>query len=121
MSQSSFDSEFASVVRPEVLTTFGQAATLRRRSESQSLSVIVDQEEIRAKTQQNHTATRMQSILLCSVADYTLNDVARTPEPIDTITVGTVTYQLRQPSSKSRCWEYTDGTRQMFKLYVEEV
>ena len=113
----------SSDVSPVFLNTndFAVSAVASRDSTSVTLTVIVDQQEAKSLDRQGVMISRNQALLLVKTADYTFGDGVATPQGHDEFTVGSRRFECRTPAGKEQCWEYTDGTSLMMKIYVEEV
>ena len=95
---------------------FAVSATISRLSQSITIGVIIDTEQIRTGNQEMEIA-RQQTVALASVSDYTLGE----PSGLDRITVSSTEYHAVTPEGKGQCWEYADSTRTMFRIWIEEV
>jgi hypothetical protein len=123
---SSFEASFLAEALPDLLTEFGQASSVSRASVTITPTVIVDMQEVRTRETVSSRSGEMQIsrnwvILLIPTAQYDFGSGAVEPSPVDEIVIGSRKYEPRKPEGKGQCWEYTDGTSQVYKIFVEEV
>lgn len=121
---STFDAAFVSDALPGLFAEFGQDASITRRSTTITASAIVDTQKVRSKDAQRGDVeiSRNWVTLLIRVSQYDFGDGVVEPTSVETISIEDGrSFEPRTPDGKEQCWEYTDGTSTVYKIYVEEV
>lgn len=118
---SSFEAEFLAEALPEILTEFGQASSVSRGAVTITPTVIVDMQMVKTRDRDVMEVSRNWVVLLIPVAQYDLGSGIVTPLATDEFTIGTRKYEPRKPKGVGDIWEYSDGTSQVYRVFVEEV
>lgn len=105
---------------------FGQSASVSRSTATVTVTVIVNQQEVKTRDYVSASRSDVQIsrnwvILLVPVSEYDFGSGVVVPTTVDEFTIGTRKYEPRKPDGMGQCWEYTDGTSQVYKIFVEEV
>jgi len=105
---------------------FAESASVSRNSVTVTLSVIMDTQEV--KTRENVSSrsadvevSRNWVVLLVQASLYDFGGGAVEPSTTDSFSIDSRKFEPRRPDGMGQCWEYTDGTSQIFMIYVEEV
>ncbi len=118
---SRFMQDIEAVVVPNLMNQFGATATVSRRSQSASIPVMIDMVEVKSRNNRDVMISRSWSVFIVQASAYVFDSAAVNPQPIDKFTVDGRRYETRTPDGKDQCWEYTDGTHAMLRIFVEEV
>lgn len=118
---STFGSAFATEVVADLLTEFGQSATVSRDSATVTMTVIIDSQEVKARDNRDVMISRNWTVIIARVGDYNLGDGVTKPQSIDEIVIDSRRFEPRTPDGKMQCWEYAEGTSSVLRIYVEEV
>ena len=118
---SSFEAEFLADALPGLLLEFGQASSVSRGATTITPTVIVDSQMVKTRDRDVMEVSRNWVILLFPVSQYDFGSGVVKPFATDEYTIGTRKYEPRKPKGVGDIWEYSDGTSQFYKVYVEEV
>ena len=100
---------------------FGQAASLSRGAVTITPIVIIDTQEVKTRDRSDVQISRNWVVLLVPVSQYDFGSGLVEPLTTDQFVIDSRRYKPRKPDGMGQCWEYTDGTSQLFKVFVEEV
>lgn len=100
---------------------FGLSASVSRKAATVTMTTIIDTQEVRTRGNNAVVITRNWLILLVQASVYNFGDGIVAPITIDHFTVGSRKFQPRKVTDMGQCWEYTDGTSGILKIFVEEV
>lgn len=120
---SAFDAEFASEVVPDLLDVFGQSVIASRNSATVTLTMILETQQVETRESRDVMSTRTMAVLTVAVSAYNFGSGLTTPSPIDEFLIGSRRFEAtsKDVNGLGKCWDYTDGTSTMFKIFVEEV
>ena len=100
---------------------FAVSAVASRNSATVTMTVIMDQQEVRTRDSRDVLISRNITVLHVIASTYNFGSGVTTPLPIDEFVIGSRRFEARTPDGKGQCWEYSDGTSQVLKVFVEEV
>lgn len=101
---------------------FAKVASISRGATTIAIPAIVDSQVVRVRDKNSSMMiSRNWVILLVQKSLYDFGSGIVSPSTVDTITVGSTNYEPRKVDGVGKCWEYTDGTSSIFKIFVEEV
>lgn len=102
---------------------FAETATVSRKSATVTMPAIVDTQEVQTRDNRDVMSTRQFVVLLIPVSSYNFGDGVTEPMSIDEFVIDSRRYEAtsKDVNGLGRCWDYTDGTSQVYKIYVEEV
>lgn len=118
---SAFESAFASDALPGLLSEFGKTASLARGTATATPTVIMDMQQVKTRDNQDALISRNWVTLSVPVSQYDFGEGVVEPSAVDEFTVASRKYEARNPDGIGQCWEYTDGTSLVYRIYVEEV
>lgn len=103
----------------------GEPASITRRSTAITPSVIVEMQEVKSMDMRGQSGdieiSRNWVTLLVQASEYDFGSGVVEPTSVETINIDGRYYEPATPDGKEQCWEYTDGTSTVYKIYVEEV
>lgn len=104
---------------------FGVSASISRRTTTITATIIVGSQKVMSResqrAQSNIEISRNWVTLLVKKSDYDFGDGVVSPTSVDRFNINGRYYEPATPDGKEQCWEYTDGTSTVYKIYVEEV
>ncbi len=100
---------------------FALSASVSRSAETITPTVIIAMQEVKSKDRTGFEISRNWVVLQFPVTEYDFSSGSDEPSIMDRYTISSRKYEPRTPEGKKDCWEYTDGTSQIYKVFVEEV
>lgn len=100
---------------------FAFTATVSRGVQTITPNVIVSMQEVKTTDRGGFEISRNYVTLLFPVSQYDFTTGLDEPSIMDRYTIESVNYEPTTPEGMKDCWEYSDGTSQIYKVFVEEV
>ena len=118
---SAFDTRMSAIGVPLATRFSGHSASVTRNSATVTMSVLMDVEAVKSRDSKGVAISRNTTVLRTATSTYNFGDGLTTPSPVDEFLIGSRRFEPRKPDGMGDCWEYSDGTSAMLKIYVEEV
>lgn len=118
---SAFHTRMESTGIPMMFRFNGTSFTASRESSTVTLTGILSKQEVRSRDDSNIAISSTVMVLQVQASTYNFGSGVVTPLSVDEFVIDERRWEAYQPDGKDQCWEYTDGSNTLLKIYILEV